>query len=198
MRQKSPELMNRIREYAEKVILNTGRSPSTTRIASEVGITRGAVYKYLVAMDEQGLISYHDGEITTELTRQHNNSAIRADIVGHIPCGSPQSIDAYVEESVALPSSIFGDGDLFILHASGDSMIDAGIDDGDLVVVRKQESAAPGDIVAAMVDGENTLKRFTVDRKGHIWLHPENERLRDIPGDGCIIQGVAQHVIKAL
>lgn len=100
---------------------------------------------------------------------------------------------------VSLPNAIFGKGDFFILRASGNSMIEAGIDDGDLVVIRKQVSAEEGDIVVALVDNQNTLKRFYRDEENKkIILHPENKKMKDIVVDECYIQGVACHVIKSL
>ena len=84
------------------------------------------------------------------------------------------------------------------MHASGDSMTGAGIDDGDLVLIRKQEEANNGDIVAAFVDGEgNTLKRYR-QCENTVFLHPENPKYRDIPLKDCRIQGVAVSVIKNL
>ena len=120
-------------------------------------------------------------------------------IVGSVPYGSPEYEEENVEEYVSLPTAIFGKGDFFILRASGDSMIEAGIDDGDLVVIRKQVFADDGDIIVALVDNQNTLKRLYHDNKNKkIILHPENKRLKDIVVDECAIQGVACHVIKAL
>ena len=98
-----------------------------------------------------------------------------------------------------LPVALFGQGDFFILRTSGNSMIEAGIEPGDLVVVRKQNTAEEGDIVVALVDNETTLKRFYRDKKHRcIRLHPENSRMKDIHVQDCTIQGVAQNVIKAL
>ncbi|MGE9860934.1 LexA family protein, partial [Lachnospiraceae bacterium SGI.256] len=86
-----------------------------------------------------------------------------------------------------------------ILRASGQSMIEAGIDDGDLVVVKKQVEAKEGDIVVALVDNQNTLKRyFRDDENKKIILHPENKKMKDIIVDECCIQGVARHIIKEL
>lgn len=199
MRSKSPELMERIQKYAEDFIFDEGRSPSTTEIGNALGIARATAYKYLVAMDERGLLDYNGKEIETEQTRKIQSRMVRADILGAVPCGLPQCIEANVEERVSLPEAIFGTGDLFVLRASGDSMIEAGIDDGDLVVVRKQNTASEGDIVVALVDNENTLKRFYRDkRRGYVRLHPENRTMPDILVRECFIQGVAQHVIKAL
>ena len=103
-----------------------------------------------------------------------------------------------MEEIVNLPTGLFGKGDLFLLHASGDSMTGAGIDDGDLVLIRKQEEARNGDIVVAFVEGEgNTLKRYR-QYGNTVFLHPENPKYRDIPLLNCKIQGIAINVIKKL
>lgn len=199
MRSKSPELMKEICQYAEKYYLQNGVSPSTTKIAEEVGISRGTAYKYLVVMDEKGMIEYDGRNIQTNITRKLNTESSQTAIVGSIPCGSPQYEEENIEEYVSLPAAIFGKGDFYILHASGDSMIDAGIDDGDLVVVRKQNYADDGDIVVALVDNQNTLKTFYRDEQSRkIILHPENESMDDIVIDNCYIQGIACHVIKSL
>lgn len=85
------------------------------------------------------------------------------------------------------------------MRASGQSMIEAGIDDGDLVVVRKQVEANEGDIVVALVDNQNTLKRYYRDNANKkVILHPENKTMKDIIVDDCYIQGVACHIIKKI
>lgn len=199
MRSKSPELMSQICKYAEQYYLQNGHSPSTTKIAEAVGISRGTAYKYLVEMDERGMIKYDGKEIQTPVTKKVNKDISRTAIVGSIPCGTPEYEEENVEEYVSLPNAIFGKGDFFILRASGNSMIETGIDDGDLVVIRKQVSAEEGDIVVALVDNQNTLKRFYRDEENKkIILHPENKKMKDIVVDECYIQGVACHVIKSL
>ena len=116
-----------------------------------------------------------------------------------VSCGEPQYEEENFEAYVALPDALFGSGEHFILRAKGESMIEAGIDPGDLVVVRKQNTADEGDIVVALVDNETTLKRFFIDKeKKCVRLHPENRTMNDILVKSCYIQGVAQHVIKAL
>lgn len=199
MRSKSPELMKEICQYAEKYYLQNGISPSTTKIAEEVGVSRGTAYKYLVAMNEKGMIEYDGCNIQTDVTRKLNTESSQTAIVGSVPCGSPQYEEENIEEYISLPAAIFGKGDFYILHASGDSMVDVGIDNGDLVVVRKQNYAEEGDIVVALVDNQNTLKTFYRDEKSRkIILHPENENMEDIVVDSCYIQGIACHVIKSL
>lgn len=201
MKRKNPETMERIRDFIESCFFDKGRSPSTTEIGEAVGIARGTAYKYLVAMRDKGLISYEDGTATTKRMQMVTTDVNpTASVSGFVPCGTPQMIEASVEEYVPLPVSIFGSGELFIVRASRDSMIEAGIDDGDLVVVRKQQTARNGDIVVALVNNENTLKRYYRDDELHcIRLHPENSAMEDILVYGeCYIQGVAQQVIKNL
>lgn len=120
-------------------------------------------------------------------------------VLGSISCGVPQLEEEYAEEFVTLPVSMFGKGEFYFLRANGNSMIEDGIDDGDLVLIRKQSEAKDGQIVVALVDNQNTLKRFFVDEKNHcIRLHPENKTMEDIIVPECVIQGVAVKVIKSL
>ena len=199
MRSKSIELMNEIKKYIEEYYLQYRQSPSTTKIAEAVGIARGTAYKYLVEMSERNMIEYDGQEISTEVTRKYNKEQTQPPIVGSVPCGSPQYEEENIEEYVSLPTAIFGKGDFFILRASGQSMIEAGIDDGDLVVVRKQVEANEGDIVVALMDNQNTLKRYYRDNANKkIILHPENKTMKDIIVDDCYIQGVACHIIKKI
>lgn len=199
MRSKSPELMDRILKFAEEYFLDNGHSPSTSTIAAELDISRATAYRYLVEMNDRGMVEYDGQEIQTAVTKKLNSEINRTAIVGSVPCGSPQYEEENIEEYISLPTAIFGKGEFFILRASGQSMIEAGIDDGDLVVVRKQNVADDGDIVVALVDSQNTLKRFYRDEENEkIILHPENKRMKDIVVDGCYIQGVACHIIKAL
>ena len=191
--------MKEICEYAEQYYLQNGQSPSTTKIAEAVGVSRGTAYKYLVAMNDNGMIEYDGQDIQTPVTKKLNKDTSQTAIVGSVPCGSPQYEEENIEEYISLPTAIFGKGDFFILRTSGQSMIEAGIDDGDLVVVKKQVEAKEGDIVVALVDNQNTLKRyFRDDENKKIILHPENKKMKDIIVGECCIQGVACHIIKEL
>ena len=99
----------------------------------------------------------------------------------------------------SIPTEWLGSGEYFLLRANGDSMVDAGIDDEDIVIIRKTSEAEDGDIVVALVDNENTLKRLYRDeKKRKIVLHPENPDYDDIVVDYCEIQGVAVKVLKDL
>ncbi len=191
--------MKRICEYVESYVMKHGESPSMAGIGEAIGISKATAYRYLVEMDKLGLVSYDGKGITTERTKKLNQDVVMTPLVGSVPCGTPQYEEENIEEYIALPTAIFGNGDFFALRASGDSMTEAGIDDGDLVVVRKQKDAADGDIVVALVDNQSTLKRFFRDKEtGRVILHPENSRMKDIIPRECYIQGVACHIIKTL
>ena len=199
MRRRNVELMNRIIEFAEQYYLENSSSPSVRTIAARFGIGVSTAYRYLLEMDERGLITYDGKRISNDRIEKLNSNSgvIRAAVVGSIACGIPNLAEENVEEYVSLPRSMFGDGEFFILRANGESMIDAGIETGDLVVIRKQACAEDGQIVVALVEDEATLKRLYRD-KGKVRLHPENRAMDDIIVDDCIIQGVAVKVIKDL
>ncbi len=199
MQYKKQEIMDKIFKYAEEYYLSNHSSPSTSQIAKGTGVCRATVYNYLVAMNERGILSYDGKTISTDNISKVNSSGTKANIVGSISCGIPIGAEESIEEYVTLPSAIFGKNELYILRASGNSMVDAGINSGDLVVIRKQETAEDGDIVVALVDNENTLKRYYKDAENKCFiLHPENKQLEDIIVKDLVIQGVAQQVIKNL
>lgn len=199
MRRRNVELMNRIIEFAEQYYLENSSSPSVRTIADRFGIGVSTAYRYLLEMDERGLITYDGKRISNDRIEKLNSNSgvIRAAVVGSIACGIPNLAEENVEEYVSLPRSMFGDGEFFILRANGESMIDAGIETGDLVVIRKQACAEDGQIVVALVEDEATLKRLYRE-KGKVRLHPENRAMDDIIVDDCIIQGIAVKVIKDL
>ncbi len=118
-------------------------------------------------------------------------------LVGRIAAGGPVLAEQAVEEIYPLPKDLVGEGELFLLTVAGDSMIDAAIADGDLVVVRKQPTADNGEIVAAMIDGEATVKTFK-RKDGHVWLMPQNEAYDPIPGDEATILGKVVAVLRRL
>src|SRR6185369_11744481 len=101
-----------------------------------------------------------------------------------------------VEDVLPLPREIVGEGTLFLLRVVGESMINAAICDGDLVAVRQQPVAENGEIVAAMIDGEATVKRLRRQDDGHVWLQPENPAFQDIPGDDATILGRVVAVMR--
>ena len=200
MRHKSEELMKQIMDYAEQFQLLNHRSPYTSEIADALGIVKSTVYKYLVAMNDRGMLSYRNGEIVTERTNKISLLTKPAAVLGSVSCGMPTARrKSILRNMFLLPVSLFGEGEFFILRASGDSMIGAGINSGDMIVIRKQNAASDGDIVVALVDNESTLKRFFLDTERRcVRLHPENPKYPDIYTQNCTVQGVAVHVIKSL
>lgn len=118
-------------------------------------------------------------------------------LVGRIAAGGPILADQRVEDVMPLPRRLVGHGELFMLQVSGDSMIDAAICDGDWVVVRRQKAAENGDIVAALLDDEATVKTFR-QRDGHTWLLPQNTRYEPILGDHATVMGKVVSVVRAL
>ncbi len=118
-------------------------------------------------------------------------------VLGRIAAGGPILAEEAVEDIFPLPKEIVGEGPLFLLRVTGDSMIDAAITDQDWVVVRQERTADNGEIVAAMIDGEATVK--TLKRKdGHVWLMPHNDAYEPIPGDDATILGKVVAVLRRL
>jgi len=118
-------------------------------------------------------------------------------LVGQIAAGVPITAEQQVEEIFPLPRQLVGKGDLFMLKVSGESMIDAAICDGDWVVIRTQNTAENGEIVAAMLDGEATVKTFR-QRDGHTWLLPRNSSFEPILGDDAVVLGKVVAVLRAV
>jgi repressor LexA len=118
-------------------------------------------------------------------------------LIGRIAAGGPILAEEMVEDVFPMPRQVVGDGTLFMLNVVGDSMVDAAICDGDWVIVRQQQVADNGDIVAAMIDGEATVKTFK-RRDGHVWLMPHNPAFEPIPGDDATILGRVTAVMRRL
>lgn len=161
MREKSLDIMTEIIKFAENFYLENGRSPYKSEIADEIGFAKGTVAKYLAVMRDKGMIEYDGHTIHTEMTRKYNGDTAGAAILENsVSCGPLTMEEEKILEYVQLPASIFGNGELYILTANGDSMVDAGIEHGDLIVVKKQNTAEEGDIVVALSEGQNNLKYF--------------------------------------
>lgn len=180
-----------------------GVPPTMQEIANYCGLNKSTVYKHLKKMEQSGRIISQGGK-RGYLTKAPLIEVPEGDIVpivGRIACGAPVLAQEDIEDYVKLPESIFGSGSFFLLRARGNSMIEAGIDDGDLVLIRQQSTAQPGQIIVALVndDNEATLKRYYPEPEEHrIRLQPENSSMSDIYVKHCTIQGVAVNVIKSL
>jgi repressor LexA len=135
------------------------------------------------------------GLAVTELASASDTAMVP--LVGRIAAGGPILADQTVEDVLPLPRQLVGHGELFMLRVAGDSMIDAAICDGDWVVVRRQNDALNGDIVAALLDDEATVKTFR-QRDGHTWLLPQNTQYEPILGDHATIMGKVVSVLRSL
>lgn len=202
MRKKDPELMKRILEYVTEYYLNYSSKPSTTQIANEVGIARSTAYKYLVAMNERGMLKYEDGDIVTASMDKIVTDREEVSALGKIACGEPALEEENLLFKTSLPTAVFGKGPFYILCAKGDSMVDAGIEEGDILVIRKNAEPHIGDIIVALDENnENTLKYYGgIDgQTGKARLEYQN---KTVYGDKVILvnelicQGVLSHIIK--
>ena len=200
MRYKNAELFPMIENFINQYREKYDTSPSVQEIADHIGVSKATASRYLSYMRENDMLDY-DGHrsIATKETKRTKSETVKVPVLGSVFCGVPKFAEENIEEYVRLPVALFGRGEFFILRANGDSMIEANIDDGDLVLIRQQNYADEGQIVVALMEDEATLKRYYPDpEKRRVRLHPENSRLKDIIVTDCIIQGVAVKVLKDL
>ncbi len=202
MRKKSEEIFQTIREYINVYFMETGHSPSTRDIEAGTGIHRIKVQRYLQSMKESGEIEYGERRGTRNAFAKTIGESVMVPCYGTVKCGMPNDPFVDITETVRLPRSWVGEGEFYILEADGESMKEIGIDPGDLVVIRRQDTAQPGEVIVAMVDGETTLKRF-LPGEDRIVLHPENREFEDIVIEGerilrFVIQVVAVRIDKGV
>ncbi|MBO4983212.1 MAG: repressor LexA [Clostridia bacterium] len=196
---KNEELFNKIKKCIDHFFDVNGYSPSVRDISVVIGTPKSTVQRYLDHMRDMGIIKNGKYGIETEHIAKSERTFVSVPLLGFIPCGPLTEEEEYVDSYIKLPGSFLGKGEFFILTASGNSMIDAGIDDGDLVVIKKQNYAKSGDIIVALADGKNTLKRYFPEPENkRIRLHPENSEMQDFYVNELYIQGVATKVIKNL
>jgi repressor LexA len=201
-----------------------GYPPSMREIGEAVGLTSTSSVSYqLSTLQKKGYLHRDVGRPRTVEVRLPGHSPIRPDgaregevveaeaaqtsfdipsqeaiyvpLVGRIAAGGPILAEQSVEDVFPLPRQLVGEGTLFLLKVAGDSMINAAIADGDWVVVRQQPDALNGDIVAAMIDGEATVKTFKKS-DGHVWLMPHNPAYAPILGDESSILGKVVAVLR--
>ena len=204
MRSKNKSHYSTILNFVNKYFDDIGRSPSTREIESATGISRPTVQRYLRELCQRGEIEYdgHRG-IITDYMRGATEGTSPVLMGNSIPCGMLSDVCDADLESIRMPTALIGSGDFFLLRARGNSMINAGIDDGDLVLIKRCERVREGRIAAFLYDNsETTLKRFKQD-KNAIYLIPENDAMEPIVISGnnrarLIIQGEAIMVMKDL
>jgi repressor LexA len=193
-----------IRESVER----RGYPPTIREIGTAVGLTStSSVSHQLQTLQKKGFLRRDpsrpravDVRLPSEQPDEHDVRSARpapayVPVVGRIAAGGPVLAEQAVEDVFPLPQELVGTGTLFLLKVVGDSMIEAAITDGDWVVVRQQPTAENGDIVAAMIDGEATVKTWK-RRDGKAWLLPHNPAYAPIPGDDAVVLGRVVTVLR--
>jgi repressor LexA len=196
-----------------------GYPPSMREIGEAVGLTSTSAVSYqLSCLQDKGYLRrvpgrprtvevvlpgqpaarLEAGDLADVLALSSQDAAyVPVDVIGQIAAGHPSPAEQVIDDTLTLPRQLVGEGTLFMLKVTGDSMIGAAIADGDLVVVREQPDAKNGDIIAARIDGEATVKTFQRS-DGHVWLMPHNPAYAPILGDEAIIMGRVVTVIRRI
>jgi repressor LexA len=198
----------RILEFIRDWVERYGYPPSVREIGEAVGLVSPSSVAYqLKALEAKGFIRRDpnrpravDVRAPSDLVDDEALNAARpkpayVPLVGRIAAGGPILAEQAIEDVFPLPRELVGEGEVFMLEVKGDSMIDAAICNGDWVVVRQQPTANAGEIVAAMIDGEATVKSYR-RRDGHVWLMPANPAFDPIPGDDAVIMGRVVAVLR--
>ena len=194
MQKKNDERKIKIYNFINNFIKEYGVSPSCDEIASSIGCAKSTVFKFMKRLEEEGYIERlgHNQVVTVE----NSNTIDRIPVIGSIACGKPKLAIEDIKGFLPINIDWLGSGEYFGLIADGESMINIGIKNGDIVIVRKQSTAENGQVVVAMIpdeyDGEmtSTLKRFYKEQ-GRYRLHPENDELEDIYVEELQILGIA-------
>lgn len=199
-----------IRAYSDE----HGYPPSVREIGAAVGLASpSTVHMHLKVLEERGLIKRdskkprtievmakqetEDETALASVTQEPGDNVIRLPLVGRVAAGVPILAEQNVEETLALPTSIVGDSSSFILRVRGESMVNAGIFDGDYIVVREQQDAHDGEIVVALIDDSATVKTFYRE-KDRVRLQPENDAMAPIYVENPVILGRVTALIRSV
>jgi repressor LexA len=201
-----PPRQQRILATIRDWVVRYGYSPSTRQIGDAVGLrSSSSVSKHLASLEEKGFLRRSSTMSRPIDVRMFLRAAepepagdsVSVPVVGQIAAGTPISAEEQIDDLLTLPRELTGRGTVFGLRVRGDSMIDAAICDGDIVVVRQQSEAHSGQIVAAMIDDEATVKVFR-RRNGHVLLEPRNPAYDVIDGDRAVILGTVVSVLRSV
>ena len=147
MRTKDQGTLDAILKFVNKYYQKNRVAPTITDVAEGVGVARSTTHRYLQELSERGVLNYDRGILSAPESAKMKTAYVSAPLVGSIQCGSPEEEQEYVEEYVSLPVSMFGKGEFYILRAKGDSMVDAGIEEDDLLVIERN---CPADVSLPM------------------------------------------------
>ncbi len=182
----------RILDYIRSEIQDKGYPPSVREIANAVGLkSTSTVHGHLQRLEKKGLLKrdpLKPRAIEVIGAQSMYAASTSIPIIGHITAGVPILAEENLDEYIALPDYLLGEGEHYVLQVHGDSMIEAGILDGDHIIVRSQATAENGDIVVAMIDDSATVKRFYREN-GHFRLQPENSSMAPIYADEVTVLG---------
>ncbi|AIJ22054.1 transcriptional repressor LexA [Amycolatopsis methanolica] len=202
-----PERQQRILVAIRDWVNRYGYAPNTREIGEAVGLrSSSSVSKHLAALEEKGFLRRSAtmsrpidvrAFLSGSSSRADSDDSVPVPVVGDIAAGTPISAIEQLDDTLTLPRELTGRGTVFGLRVRGDSMIDAAICDGDIVVVRQQSEAHSGQIVAAMIDEEATVKVYR-RRNGHVYLEPRNPAYEVIDGDRAVILGAVVSVLRSL
>jgi repressor LexA len=206
----------KVLEFIKESVEKRGFPPTIREIGDAVGLASTSSVSYqLISLQKKGFLrrdATKPRAVDVRLPREMPGGADYVEdvpeqnsfpkpayvpVIGRIAAGGPILAEQAVEDVFPLPRELVGEGTLFLLKVVGDSMVDAAISDGDWVVVRQQPNADNGEIVAAMIDGEATVKTYK-RRDGHVWLLPHNDAYAPIPGDEATILGRVVTVLRKL
>ena len=201
----------RVLHVIKDAVENIGYPPSIRELAQKAGLASTSSVSYqLKVLEEKGFLRRDPNRpralvvtlpetepMAPEQSFDSHPGVVTAPLLGRIAAGGPILAEEQVEDVFALPRQLVGDGQLFMLQVQGDSMIDAAICNGDWVVVRQQPDANNGDIVAALLDEEATVKTYR-RKDGQVWLMPHNERYSPIDGSDARIMGKVVAVMRKI
>lgn len=187
---KLSEKQKRILEYIAEATAAQGYPPSVREIGKHIGLSSSSsVHAQLIKLREKGYLEKDDHKTRALVVKGAAASVPQVPILGQVTAGMPilavEDIEGYLPYEQAS-----GYGEYFALRIKGDSMIGAGILNGDYIIVRQQNTATPGQIVVAMIEDEATCKTLKIEDDGHVWLMPENPDYSPIDGEGAVILGV--------
>ena len=210
MRKPLTPVQQRILSFIAEFDRANGFPPTMREIGKAVGLSSSSsVTHQLNSLERNGHLRRNNNrarsiELLTRIPTSDDAVEPRDDpnvrrvpVVGRIAAGVPITAEQQIEDVFPLPAQLVGSGELFLLRAQGDSMIDAAICDGDWVVVRQQNTAENGQIVAAMLDGEATVKMLR-RQDDHVWLLPRNSNYAPILGDEAVVLGLVVAVLRSV
>ena len=201
------ERQRQVLDYIRQTVTERGYPPSVREIGEALGLSSpSTVHSHLSSLVEAGAIRRDPTKPRAiEILGEPESAAMERDgvrdvpLVGRIAAGSPVLATEDIEDVYSLPESLVGSGPVFMLRVKGDSMIDAGILDGDLVVVRRQPTAEAGEIVAALIEDEEATVKRLYRHEGRIVLRAENEAYDDLVyEDGVTVLGKVVSVLRSI